>query len=118
MSIFNKRTLRVKKTISEHLVFRDSVSTLFQQIKQHRNTDVILDFSDVKSVSRSFAQEYLKQKKNQSFPLKEKKMIPDVKKMFDAAKKHQKKSFPLSFDDTKESSLNDLLQQSEKDYMK
>jgi len=118
MSIFNKRSLRVKKTISEHLVFRDSVSTLFQQIKHHKNADVVLDFSDVKSISRSFAQEYLQKKKNHSFPLKEKNMSPEIKKMFDAVKKHQKKSLPLSFDDTKESSLNDLLQQSEKDYMK
>lgn len=116
MSIFNKKSLRVKKIISEHLVFRDSVSTLFQDLKRRKNTNVVLDFSDVKSISRSFAQEYLKQKKNHSFTLKEKNMSPEIKKMFDAVKNHQKKSF--SFDNTKKRSLNDLLRQREKNSLK
>ena len=45
-------------------------------------------------------------------------MSPEIKKMFDAVKNHQKKSFPFSFDNTKKRSLNDLLRQREKNSLK
>jgi hypothetical protein len=41
-------------------------------------------------------------------------MSPEIKKMFDTIIKHQKKSFSLSFDDIKEISISDFLQQNEK----
>jgi len=118
MNIFNKKTLHVKNVISEHLVFRDSVSDLFHYIEKSKKTPVVLDFSHVKSISRSFAQEYLEQKKKHSLSLDEKNMSPEIKKMFAAIKKHQKKSIPLSFDDDKEISISDLLHQNEKKIIK
>jgi len=94
-------------------VFRDSVSDLFRYIEKSKKTPVVLDFSHVKSISRSFAQEYLEQKKH-SLSFDENNMSPEIKKMFDIIIKHQKKSFPLSFDDIKEISISGFLQQNEK----
>ncbi len=118
MSIFNKKTFHVKNVISEHLVFRDSVSDLFHRIEKSKKNQVVLDFSDVKSISRSFAQEYLEQKKKHTPNIDETNMSPEIKKMFSNIKKHQKKSFPLPFDDAKEISVRDFLQQNEKKSIK
>ncbi len=118
MTIFNKETIRVKEIISEHLVFRDSVSDLFSHIKNDKRSQIVLDFSDVKSISRSFAQEYMQQKEKQFPLLHEKNMDPQIKKMFIAVKKHQKKMFPLSFGDAKEVSLNSLIKQNKKGSIK
>jgi hypothetical protein len=95
-------------------VFRDSVSDLFHQIEKSKKNQVVLDFSHVKSISRSFAQEYLEQKKKHTPLIDETNMSPEIKKMFAAINKHQKKPFPLSFDDAKEISISDFLQQNEK----
>ncbi|OYT28656.1 hypothetical protein B6U98_04325 [Thermoplasmatales archaeon ex4572_165] len=108
MTIFEKK-IHVKDILSEYLVFRDSVSDLFHQINKANKNQVVLDFSQVKSISRSFAQEYLQQRKQQSITMTEINMGSQVKKMFHSVKTAHKRSTMLSFDDTKEISIHDLL---------
>lgn len=113
MTIFKTRIL-VKDIASENLVFRDTVQDLFAIVKKSKKKQVILDFSAVKSISRSFAHEYVNQMKQHQIRIKEVNISRDVKKMFDSVKKAQKKSIPLFLDDTQQISINDVLIQRNK----
>ncbi len=65
MKLWNKdKTFILKKIISSDLILRDLATNLFKDIKKVKNDAVVLNFKDVESISRSFAQEYLMQKKN------------------------------------------------------
>ncbi|HMA82943.1 MAG TPA: DUF4325 domain-containing protein [Candidatus Thermoplasmatota archaeon] len=110
MTIFKKK-IRVDAILSQHLVFRDAVSDLFDYIKNMNVTKVVLDFSHVKSISRSFAQEYLHQLDKQSIKIKEVNMSLQLKKMFRSVKKAHRKSSPLNLNDIKELSIQDIIKQ-------
>lgn len=110
MTIFKKK-IRVDTILSQHLVFRDAVSDLFEYINDMSAKKVVLDFSHVKSISRSFAQEYLHQLDEQSIKIKEVNMSLQLKKMFRSVKNARRKSPPLNLEDLKEISIQDIIKQ-------
>lgn len=74
-------TSKVKlKEISEHLRFRDTAKELFDSLV---STKIIFDFKDIKTVSRSFAHEFVYQKKQRNMLTKCIGMSADVKRVFD-----------------------------------
>lgn len=103
----------MKDVLSKHLVFRDVVSCLFEKINAIDGEQVLLDFSQIESISRSFAQEYIQQRDQQTIKITEIHMSSQVKKMFDSVKTAQRKSTPLSFDNKKEISIHDFLHHNE-----
>lgn len=81
MNVLNNRII-VKDVLSEDLLLRDVVGNLFKRINLVKSKEVILDFKGVKSISRSFAQEYLNNKITLSKKLKEENVSLNLKKMF------------------------------------
>ena len=75
----NATTLVVKTAISEDLSLRNMASDIFTMVSQNI---VVIDFSGIKSISRSFAQEYIKYKAKQNFQIKEINMPQNINKMF------------------------------------
>ncbi len=55
--------LRLAEFISENLAFRDSVDNLFSYIASLEETNIIIDFLGVKSITGSFAHQYIINKK-------------------------------------------------------
>jgi hypothetical protein len=55
--------LRLANHISENLAFRDSVDNLFSYIASLEETNIIIDFLGIKSITGSFAHQYIINKK-------------------------------------------------------
>jgi len=70
------------KEISDNLALRDSARRLFESINNNEDKEVIIDFTNVIAISRSFTHEYIENKKKASKPIKEINMPLNVQKMF------------------------------------
>lgn len=92
MSHNEKVLIRIKDMVSSDLALRDSANDFFNSIESRKEHEITVDFSDIRSISRSFAHQYIiRQQKS------EKKIsninIPDnVNKMFDVIKSQEKKT--------------------------
>ena len=72
----------LEKEIGKDLGQKSKIEELFKNIDPN-TTKVIMDFSNVEFMGRSFAQEYLNQKHVASFEVIEENVPEDVQKMFD-----------------------------------
>lgn len=72
----------LEKEIGKDLGQRSKIEELFKNINPN-TTKVIMDFSNVEFMGRSFAQEYLNQKHIASFEVVEENVSENVQKMFD-----------------------------------
>ncbi|MHB8360537.1 MAG: hypothetical protein ACYDAO_09825 [Thermoplasmataceae archaeon] len=79
------------------LLLRSWADELFNMLAEKRGQLFILDFSEIDFVSRSFAHEYLTQKKVFNVPIEEKNMKSNVEQMFRiAAQLPNKKDIAVS----------------------
>lgn len=76
-------TLLLKDKVSEDLSLRNMVSNIFKTEEFQKNEDVMIDFTGIKSISRSFAHEYLQHKEKQNCNVFEINMPSNIKKMFE-----------------------------------
>jgi len=77
--------------ISTNLALRDSAKRLFDNINNSDDQEAILDFSNIISISRSFTQEYMENKKKTSKSIKEINMPLNVTKMFEVVNRNNPK---------------------------
>ena len=90
MTIFkSKKMLYVADHISRYLSFRDSADDFFSYISGLDESDVIIDFSDVESITRSFAHQYLKDKETSKKRITERNMPSNIAQMFELVKKQK-----------------------------
>lgn len=76
--------IMIKEEInSKNLGMRASVKDLFQKWNQSRDKSLVIDFTNVEFMSRSFAQEYVQQKKHSNKTIKEVNVPEDVELMFE-----------------------------------
>ncbi|MEM0155957.1 MAG: hypothetical protein QW597_05080 [Thermoplasmataceae archaeon] len=73
------------------LALRSWADELFKLLMAKKDSQFVLDFSDIEFMSRSFAHEYLKEKHVFPKPIIEKNIAPAVKQMFDLASQFPKK---------------------------
>ena len=90
--------LKVATLLHTHdLLLRSWADELFNTLAEKKSQLFTLDFSDIDFVSRTFAHEYLKQKKAFNLPIKEKNMKENVEQMFRiAAQLPNKKDIAIS----------------------
>lgn len=82
--------IMIQKTINSNLGMRSSAKNFFNQINKMSNNEFVINFTNVQFMSRSFAQEYVQQKKRTDKFLKEVNLPKDVKVMFDIVTKSSK----------------------------
>lgn len=78
--------LKINEIIAPKLGFRDSAETFFQELEEIEQDIIKLDFKGVKFISRSFAHEYLQQKKKSKKHIIETNLPTKVVNMFDYVK--------------------------------
>lgn len=83
MTLLNNQIV-IKDILSENLAIRNTADYLFKKINTQKSEKVILDFKGIKSISRSFAQEYLQNKNTVSKIVCEKNMPKNIKEIFSA----------------------------------
>ena len=71
------------KEIGSNLITRHSLDRLFSKLKKYKSKELIIDFDNIKFVSRSGADEYIKLKNIIRKNIKEINQSDDVKKMFE-----------------------------------
>jgi len=72
----------IKEQISVDLALRNTVTVFFEHLELLPEKEIIIDFADVKSISRSFAHEYLTRKNQSKKNIIETNVPENVKKMF------------------------------------
>ena len=58
-----EKVVKLAQLISQNLAFRQSADDLFSYISDLRESNIIVDFSEIKSITSSFAHQYLMNKK-------------------------------------------------------
>jgi len=72
----------IAKVLSPNLALRDTASEFFDSVEALGCTEVTLDFSNVETITRSFAHEYLSRKRTTTKKVIEKNVPLSVQKMF------------------------------------
>jgi len=92
----SEKVLQLAEHISENLAFRDSVDNLFSHIDSLEETIIIIDFLGIRSITGSFAHQYIINKKKAIKHLTERNMPLDVKKMFELVERRNSKPRKIS----------------------
>lgn len=90
MSLWDKMTkattrILITEILSEDLMWRSNAKLLFELVDATETEKVILDFSEVKSITRSFANEYFILKKFTEKTVVEENINSFIRKMLDYA---------------------------------
>jgi hypothetical protein len=84
------KVIRLADAIFEDLALRDSVIRFFNSIEDSPETLIDIDFSGVRSMSRSFADEYLTRRSQSTKTIREKNIPANVQRMLDAVSNRSK----------------------------
>ena len=76
------QTIKVTPLLARDLALRSNAEKLFKSVNKQERREVTIDFSSVATITRSFAHEYLLQKKNTTKKIVEKNVPENVAKMF------------------------------------
>jgi len=87
INIDENKKIEIAEVLSPRLGFRDSAKDFFHMINQLPADTVEIDFTDVKFMSRSFAHEYIQEKKKSRKIILESNVSENVYAMFQAVKK-------------------------------
>ena len=79
--------IKIERFISSNLGMNISAKELFEEINNSPNPNIIIDFTDVFFMGRSFAQEYIYQKMRSDKNIYEENLGEDVLKMLEVVKK-------------------------------
>jgi sporulation protein YlmC with PRC-barrel domain len=82
----------ISKSVSENLSLRDIAGAFFDTLDAQKGGKLIIDFKRVKSISRSFAHEYLKRKSASRKNIVEVNVPQNVAKMFEIVSQSKKAS--------------------------
>ncbi len=77
-------TIRIDRTVSPDLALRCTAKEFCEKLETMESSAITIDFRDVKSITRSFAQEYLKYKRKSRKNIEEMNVPDNVVKMFKA----------------------------------
>jgi hypothetical protein len=75
--------VRIGEVVSRDLAFREEARRFFDFLENRPKEGVVVDFEGVRTISRSFAHEYILRKKSSSKNIREINMPPNIAKMFD-----------------------------------
>ncbi len=82
--------IRLKEKIGLNLVLRDNAVSLFDMVDSSPKCSFEMDFKDVQSISRSFADEYTKRKESSNKRIMERNVPSNVSKMFEIVTRNSK----------------------------
>jgi hypothetical protein len=78
------KTFAISEILSPDLALRDSAARLFNKLYSTKDAQVVVDFSGVRSITRSFAHEYCKRKTESAMHISEIHVPANVRKMIAA----------------------------------
>jgi len=79
------RIFIISEILSPDLALRESAARLFDQFEDSKDSEIVVDFKGVKSITRSFAHEYCRRKRGYAKRISETHVPVNVRKMMTAA---------------------------------
>ncbi len=89
MTISNEMTLSLQQRLSSNLAFRHSVDDLFEYINSLSAQKIMIDFSGIESITRSFAHQYIVNKTKSDKQIIECKIPLKIKPMFELVERQR-----------------------------
>lgn len=77
------RTIRLAEVVYEDLALRDSAARVFDMVEGSPEPEIVIDFSGVRSISRSFADEYVNRRSGSTKSIREVNIPENVQRMID-----------------------------------
>ncbi len=71
-------TLRLRRSFASYLALRESADRLFDQVDRYKTKDIVVDFSGVESMTRSFAHQYILRKQKSRKNVSEENMTESI----------------------------------------
>ena len=94
------RKILLSQEFGNNLFTRKTISAFFEKINSQKEAEIVLDFKGVDFISRSCADEYLKQKEKSNKEVVERNMSKEVCSMFNAVQnQYEKEGITISFVD-------------------
>jgi len=85
------REIMISEVLSQDLALRQNAAALFDYLESLPEDMILINFSDVRTITRSFAQEYESRKAKSRKTIIEINVPMNVKRMFDIIKKAPEK---------------------------
>jgi hypothetical protein len=93
------KKILLSERFGDNIFTRNTISAFFDEVNKMKEAEIEFDFSNVKFISRSCADEYLKRKQNSKKKLIEVNMPKEICLMFNAVKnQYEKAGITISFD--------------------
>ncbi len=93
------KKILLSERFGDNIFTRNTISAFFKSIKKLKEKEIEIDFSNVKFISRSCADEYIKQKEASKKKIVEVNMAKNICSMFDAVKnQYEKAGLDISFE--------------------
>lgn len=86
------KIIMIYEKVSKDLALRDIADALFDDIESLTESEAVIDFSEVTSITRSFAHQYSLRKKYSKKIISEINMPTNIQKMFDIVENKYKKT--------------------------
>ncbi len=99
--VSSNRKKMIAQMLSPDLAFRHNTKNLLEDLESYPEDDIVLDFSDVRTITRSFAHEYLSRGAETSKTIIEICVPSNVKKMFQVVENASAKTKLFDKDDSK-----------------
>ncbi|NLT36709.1 MAG: hypothetical protein GXX95_00915 [Methanomassiliicoccus sp.] len=91
MSISKEKEFEIRAYLSEDLATRNRAIQFFDIIESTDAENIVVNFANTLSISRSFADEYAKRKRAFKAPIREINVPTNIQKMFDVVNSPAKK---------------------------
>jgi len=92
------RKVLLSQEFGSNIFTRKTISAFFEKINSQKETEIVLNFKGIEFISRSCADEYLKQKEESEKKIVEENMSQEVCSMFNAVQsQYEKNGFDISF---------------------
>ncbi len=94
-----KMSISLAHEFGDNIFTRSTISNFFKKLNSLKNKEITLDFKGIKFISRSCADEYLKQKKESPKKIIEVSMSEDICNMFKNVKnQYENTGIEISFE--------------------
>lgn len=85
----DSKIIELQKRLSDNLAFRKSINDIFDSVEMSPENKIIFDFENVRTMSRSFAHQYLLRKKLSKKSISNINISEHVKKMFEVVERNK-----------------------------
>ena len=93
-----RKEIVLSQCFGKKIFTRNSIIAFFEEFNSTKESEIVLDFKGVEFISRSCADEYLKQKEKTSKKILEANITKDVYSMFNVVKnQYKEQGFKISY---------------------